>query len=148
MKCIDLIDRCYICEADLYITNPDIIRKYEFSTNYLGAKVKETDDWCFKKVNGCATNYNRGGEDCYQAYGISYWNAEDSEKLKSDIVKVYNSRGGKEYFWEAVPMRVCRKNYRIEIRNCHKADIIEIDNFMELVAADPSYRDYPGAEQF
>ncbi len=148
MKCIDLIDRCYICEADLYITNPDIIRKYEFNTNYLGAKVKETDDWCFKKVNGCATNYNRGGEDCYQAYGISYWNAEDSEKLKSDIVKVYNSRGGKEYFWEAVPMRVCRKNYRIEIRNCHKADIIEIDNFMELVAADPSYRDYPGAEQF
>jgi len=148
MKCIDLIDRCYICEADLYITNPDIIRKYEFSTNYLGAKVKETDDWYFKKVNGCATNYNRGGEDCYQAYGISYWNAEDSEKLKSDIVKVYNSRGGKEYFWEAVPMRVCRKNYRIEIRNCHKADIIEIDNFMELVAADPSYRDYPGAEQF
>ena len=148
MKCIDLIDRCYICEADLYITNPDIIRKYEFNTNYLGAKVKETDDWCFKKVNGCAANYNRGGEDCYQAYGISYWTAEDSEKLKNDIVKVYNSRGGKEYFWEAVPMRVYKKNYKIEIRNCHKADIIEIDNFMELVAADPTYRDYPGAEQF
>ena len=27
---IDLIDRCYICEADLYITNPDIINKYEY----------------------------------------------------------------------------------------------------------------------
>ena len=46
---IDLIDRCYICEADLYITNPEIINKYEYSTNYLGAKVAETDDWCFSK---------------------------------------------------------------------------------------------------
>ncbi|MCR5732790.1 MAG: ABC transporter permease subunit, partial [Sphaerochaetaceae bacterium] len=148
MKCLDLIDRCYICEADLYITNPDIIRKYEFTTNYLGAKVKETDDWCFKKSNGYVSSYDRGGEDCYQAYGISYWNEEDSEKLKNDIKKVYGSRGGKEYFWEAVPMKVMKKNYKIEIRNCHKSDIIEIDNFIELVAADPSYRNYPGAEQF
>lgn len=148
MKCIDMIDRCYICEADLYITNPDVIRKYEYTTNYLGAKVKETDDWCFKKSNGYVMSYDRGGEDCYQAYGISYWNEEDSEKLKTDIKKVYNSRGGKEYLWENVPMKIMKKNYKIEIRSCHKSDIIEIDNFMELVAADPSYRNYPGSEQF
>lgn len=49
MKVIDYIDQCYICEADLLINNKDIIRKYEYSTNYLGARVKETDDWCFKK---------------------------------------------------------------------------------------------------
>lgn len=148
MKCIDMIDRCYICEADLYITNPDVIRKYEYTTNYLGAKVKETDDWCFKKSNGYVMSYDRGGEDCYQAYGISYWNEEDSEKLKTDIKKVYNSRGGKEYLWENVPMKIMKKNYKIEIRSCHKSDIIEIDNFMELVAADPSYRNYPGSEKF
>ncbi|MBR1937502.1 MAG: ABC transporter permease subunit [Spirochaetales bacterium] len=148
MKCIDMIDRCYICEADLYITNPDVIRKYEYTTNYLGAKVKETDDWCFKKSNGYVMSYDRGGEDCYQAYGISYWNEEDSEKLKADIKKVYNSRGGKEYLWENVPMKIMKKNYKIEIRSCHKSDIIEIDNFMELVAADPSYRNYPGSEKF
>ena len=26
VKCVDLIDRCYICEADLVIKNPEIIR--------------------------------------------------------------------------------------------------------------------------
>lgn len=88
---IDLIDRCYICEADLYITNPEIINKYEYRRNYLGAKVTETDDWCFKKRNGNAVGYQMGGTDCYQAFGIFYWDGEDSEKLKADLRKVYTS---------------------------------------------------------
>lgn len=145
---IDLIDRCYICDADLVISNPNLIRKYEYATNYLGAKVKETDDWSFKKVNGYVSNYKLGGTDCYQAYGISYWNSDDSIKLKQDLVKVYNSRAGKEHFWESVPLSICKKNYHIEVRTCHKQDIIEIDNFDELIAVDQSYVNYPGSEEF
>lgn len=148
MCAIDQIDCCYICEADLYISNPDVINKYEYRSNYLGAKVTETDDWCFKKRNGNAVDYQMGGTDCYQAYGISYWNGEDSEKLKADLRKVYASRGGKENLWEQVPLRIMRKNYKLEIRKCHKSDIIEIDNFIELIAADPSYATYPGYEGF
>lgn len=148
MKAIDFIDRCYICEADLLISNPEIIRKYEFSSNYLGAKVNETDDWCFKKVNGYIGSYGQGGEDCYQAYGISYWNESDSTQLRNDLNKLWNSRAGKEYFWEAAALKVYKKNYKIEIRKCHKSDIIEIDNFSELVALDDSYANYPGHENY
>ena len=145
---IDLIDRCYICEADLYVSNSDIINKYEYRSNYLGAKVTETDDWCFKKRNGYADGYQMGGTDCYQAFGISYWNGEDSEKLKSDLRKVYGMRGGKENLWEQVPLRIMKKNYKLEIRKCHKSDILEIDNFIELIAADPCYASYPGHEDY
>ncbi len=145
---IDLIDRCYICEADLYITNPDVINKYEYRSNYLGAKVTETDDWCFKKRNGCVNGYQMGGTDCYQGFGISYWDGEDAEKLKADLRKVYGMRGGKENLWEMVPLKIMRKNYHIEIRKCHKSDIIEIDNFIELIATDPSYAQYPGYEEY
>ena len=148
IQALDLIDRCYICEADLYISNPDIINKYEYSTNYLGAKVSETDDWCFKKRNGYAFGYQMGGTDCYQAFGISFWNGKDSEKLKTDLRRVYAMRGGKENLWEQVPMKIARKNYKIEIRKCHKSDILEIDNFIELIAADPIYSKYPGYEEY
>lgn len=148
VRAIDLIDRCYICEADLYISNPDVINKYEYRSNYLGAKVAETDDWCFKKRNGCVYGYQRGGTDCYQAVGISYWDGEDSEQLKADLKKVYSMRGGKENLWEMVPLRIMRKNYRLEIRKCRKSDVLEIDNFIELTAADPSYARYPGHEAF
>ena len=148
VKCVDLIDRCYICEADLVIKNPSIIRKYEYTTNYCGATVKETDDWCFKKINGYVSNYTRGGENCYQAYGISYWNQEDSERLKKDLLKVYNSRAGHEYLWEDVPLKVLKKNYKIEVREINKSDIAEIDTFNELISVDSSYEKYPGYEGF
>ncbi len=148
MKVVDIIDRCYICEADLLISNPEIIRKYEYTTNYLGAKVNETDDWCFKKVNGYIGDYKQGGEDCYQAYGISFWNEADSNRLKADLKKLYLSRGGKEYFWEACALKVNKNAYKIQIRNCHKSDIVEIDNFSELVAIDASYADYPKHGEF
>ena len=145
---IEQIDRCYICEADLYITNQDVINKYEYRSNYLGAKVAETDDWCFKKKNGILSDYQLGGTDCYQAFGISFWDGEDAEKLKTDLRKVYSMRGGKENLWEMVPLKIMSKNYRLEIRKCHKSDIIEIDNFIELIAADPSYARYPGYEAY
>ena len=148
VRAIDLIDRCYICEADLYISNPDVINKYEYQTNYLGARVTETDDWCFRKHNGYASGYQRGGTDCYQAFGISYWNGEDAEQLKKDLRRVCGMRGGKENLWEQVPLKIMRKNYRIEIRECHKSDLLEIDNFIELIAADPGYADYPGYEEY
>lgn len=145
---LDLIDRSYICEADLYISNPDVINKYEYQSNYLGAKVAETDDWCFKKRNGYATNYKLGGTDCYQAFGISYWDEKDSDKLKADLKRVYLSRGGKENLWETVPLIIAKNNYKLEIRKCHKSDILEIDNFIELIAADSSYSKYPEHEYF
>ena len=148
IKAIDRIDRCYVCEADLLISNPEIINKYEFHTNYLGAKVNETDDWAFDKVNGYAKNYRRGGTDCYQAFGVSYWNEADSATLRADLLKVFNSRGGKENFWEAVPLKIYKKDFKVEIRKCHKSDIIEIDSFQELLAVDDSYSNYPGYENF
>lgn len=148
VKVIDRLDRCYICEADLYVTNNDVVNKYEYSTNYLGAKVAETEDWCFKKEKGYAVRYKMGGTDCYQAFGISYWNETDCLKLQSDLLKVYNSRAGKENLWEMVPLQICKKNYHIEIRKCRKEDIIEIDNYSELIAVDGTYAKYPGHEEY
>ena len=148
VRALDVIDRCYICEADLYISNPDVINKYEYQSNYLGAKVAETDDWCFKKHKNVVDKYQMGGTDCYQAFGISYWDSVDSERLKRDLQKVYHSRAGKENLWEMVPLRICKKNYKLAVRKCMKSDIIEIDNFIELIAVDNSYAEYPGYEGF
>lgn len=148
IRAIDILDCCYICEADLYVSNPDVINKYEYQSNYLGAKVTETDDWCFKEHNNVVDQYQMGGTDCYQAFGISYWDSKDSERLKKDLQKVYHSRAGKENLWEMVPLCMCKRNYRLAIRTCMKSDIIEIDNFMELIAVDSSYAEYPGYEGF
>ena len=138
----DVIDRCYICEADLIIKNPKIITKYQYCTNYLSSFVKETDDWCFTMRGNYIHKVDIGGEDVEQMIGISYWDEADSKKLRSDVEKVFNSRGGKENYWDNVPLKICRKNYKVAVRECARQDVTELDNFSELVMADPSYASF------
>ena len=131
---------CYFCEADLYITNPDIITKYQYASNILGSYSLETDDWSFKMADGYLTDYKKRNTYCYNYYGISYWTPEDCEKLKKDFVTVYNNfENGKDYFWEFIPFVLMKDNYKVEIRPCRKQDIMEIDNYSELQQLDSSY---------
>ena len=131
---------CYFCEADLYISNPKIITKYQYASNILGSWSLETDDWSFKMKDGCLTDYRKGNTYCYNYYGISYWTPEDCEKLRQDFAEVYGSyENGKDYFWEFIPFVLKKDNYRVEIRPCGKRDIMEIDNYYELQQLDASY---------
>ena len=135
-----LHDGCYLCEADLYISNPQIITKYQYTSNILGSYSMETDDWSFKMTDGYLTDYQKGNMYCYNYYGISYWTPEDCEKLRRDFVEVYNRTDGKDYFWEFIPFVLRKEKYKVEIRPCKKQDIMEIDNYYELVQLDPGYK--------
>ena len=136
-----LHDGCYFCEADLYITNPRIITKYQYASNILGSYSLETDDWSFKMADGYLTDYRKGNTYCYNYYGISYWTPEDCEKLKQDFAEVYQDpNGGKDFFWEFIPFVLRKDRYRVEIRPCRKQDIMEIDNYYELAQLDAGYR--------
>ncbi|MCQ2472272.1 MAG: NTP transferase domain-containing protein [Clostridia bacterium] len=140
MRVLDKVDSCYLCEADLYISNPDVITKYQYYSNILGSYSLETDDWSFKMKDGFITDYQKGNTFCYNYYGVSYWTKDDSRKLREDFAKVYNEfEDGKNYFWEFIPLVLLKDRYKVEIRQCKKSDIIEIDSFHELTLLDPSY---------
>lgn len=135
----DLLSNSYVMEADLCLYNQNLIRKYEYQSNFLGKYVTVTDDWCLETKNGIITKEKVGGYNCYQMYGISYYDAKDGTKMATDIEKVYQSPGGKEKYWEQVMLDVCKNNYKIHVRECHEGDIIEIDTFNELKAIDKTY---------
>ncbi len=142
IKALPYLDNCYICEADFLISNPDIIEKYHYDSNYLGAKVIETDDWCFKSCDGVAKNYQKGNTNCYQAFGISYWNKNDSKKIRQYLPEIYKTSQGKQEFWEACIFNYYKDNFNVKIKECSKFDIVEIDNFDELLEIDSSYKKY------
>ena len=132
----------YVLEADLVLSNPKLIRKYEFSSNFMGIPVEVSDDWClYTDKNGIITSQCVGGRNCYQMVGISYWSAEAGAKLANDIEEVYRSPGGKERYWEQVALLYKKENYRVEIRECTQQDVVEIDSFSELKRIDPLYAD-------
>lgn len=135
----DKFANAYVLESDLYLSNPNIIRKYEYQSNSLGKYVEVTDDWCLETKNGIITKQKVGGYNCHQMCGISYYTKEDSIKMEKDIENVYNSPGGKERYWDQVVLDICKKNYKIAIRECKEEDIIEIDTFNELKQIDKIY---------
>ena len=135
-----LFQNAYVLEADLVLSNPNLIRKYEYSSNFLGIPMERTDDWCFHTdKNGYIVEQCVGGNDCYQMVGISYWDENAGARLANDLDIVYRSPGGKERYWEQTALLYKKENYKIAVRECKKEDIVEIDSYNELKQIDSLY---------
>jgi len=136
----NLLQNAYVFDSDLFLRKPGLITKYQYTSNYLGVPVKRTDDWCLETRNGIITRVKLGGQNCYHMFGISYWNSRDGAKLADHIKQVYEMPGGKERFWDEVPLDCFVKHYNVEIRECTFDDIYEIDTFNELKNIDETYK--------
>jgi len=136
-----ILSNAYVFEADLLLSNPAIIRKYHYTSDFLAIRKDRTDDWCFSVKDGVITEEKVGGEgpDIWQMVGISYWNEADGKKLADDIYDVFSSPGGKERYWEQVPLVYRKDHYTVAVLECREEDIVEIDTFSELKAIDRSY---------
>lgn len=136
-----MLFNAYVFEADLLLSNPAIIKKYHYTSDFLAIKKERSDDWCFRVKDGIIREEKVGGEgdDIWQMVGISYWNEADGHKLSQDIAEVYSSPGGKERYWEQVPLVYRKEHYSVEVRECHDQDVVEIDTFKELKAIDKTY---------
>ena len=135
----DMLANAYVLESDLVLYNKELIRKYEYTTNYLGMYTDRTDDWCFETKKGYITKVRVGGENVHHMFGISYLTKEDAEKMEHDIEKVFMSPGGKERYWDEVALRECIDNYNVWVREIEAGEIIEIDTYNELKQIDSIY---------
>lgn len=136
-----MLSNAYVFEADLLISNSKIIKKYHYQSDFLGIKKERSDDWCFRVEDGIIKEEKVGGEgdDIWQMVGISYWNEADGHRLSQDIADVFAFPGGKERYWEQVPLVYRKEHYAVEIRDCLDEDIVEIDTFKELKTIDKTY---------
>nr|MCR4735957.1 CTP--phosphocholine cytidylyltransferase [Treponema sp.] len=135
----DLLENCYICEADIFLKNQSIIRKYQYKSNYCGIKCEQTDDWCLYESKGIITGVTVGGTNGYRMLGISFWNEQDGLKLSECIKKAYKMPGGKERYWDSVPLTLFSNEFELSIRKCEFTDFDEIDTFSELKKIDSVY---------
>lgn len=137
-----LFSNSYVFESDLILNNDKILKRYHYSSDFLGFYKERSDDWCFEVKNGQIISEQFGGTDCFQMVGISYWNEIDGGKLSYHLQQAYEMPGGKEKYWEQVPLTIFNDQYQVELIECSEEDVIEIDTFRELKAADPAYSMY------
>lgn len=94
---------CFICEADLYVSDKNVFNLVGNQSCYYGKLIPgHSDDWAFKVENHRLTWIGKGGEDAYNMVGISYWKKEDAKVIREAICNAYKSPGHEQLFWDEI----------------------------------------------
>ena len=74
---------CFICEADLFVSDTSILQARLDESCYYGKMVKgHSDDWVFdQNEEGIITRIGKGGDDLYNMTGIAYLKQADAKTL-------------------------------------------------------------------
>ena len=127
---------CFICEADLLVSDFTIFDKKLDSSGYYGKMVKGySDDWIFELKNGYISKVGKGGADTYNMVGISFFKKEDALILVDKITQAYKIQENANLYWdEVIDQNIdC---FRLKIYPVEQGQIIEIDTVGELIALD------------
>lgn len=124
---------CFVCEADLYISDENIFGNSLMESCYYGKFVSGvSDDWVFDlDDNGYITRVGRHGVDCYNMVGISYFTHNDAITLANVIEEAYGQTGYEAMFWDEVVDRNLDK-LKLRIHPVNASQITEIDTVEEL----------------
>lgn len=138
----DYIEDAIILDGDQMIYNASVLSA-EFQKSGYNAVWTDnyTDEWLMKVDDGriisCSRNGGKGG---WQLYSISRWTAEDGRRLKRHLEIEFIEKQNRQIYWDDVVMFYYFEDYDLGIRPMQAEDVIEIDEFRELVTLDSSYK--------
>lgn len=124
---------CFICEADLYIENPEVFKQSLDKSCYFGKMVEgHSDDWVFEQdENGRITRVGKVGDDCYNMVGVAFLKSDDCKILATAIEEAYGAPGYEDMFWDDVVNNNLDK-LNLTVTPVKAGSIIEIDTVDEL----------------
>lgn len=127
---------CFICEADLFVSDFSIFDKKLDCSGYYGKMVRGfSDDWVFEQQNGLITRVGKGGADTYNMVGIAYFKQEDAKILRDKMMQAYNIEENAGLFWdEIVDQNLDR--FHLKVFPVEEGQIVEIDTVEELTVID------------
>lgn len=124
---------CFICEADLYVSDRDIFKFDLVNSVYYGKMVKGySDDWVFDTdAEGIITRVGKVGTDRYNMTGIAYFDAADALRLCAAIEAEYGNAGYEDMFWDDVVNKHIDE-FKLRVQPVEPGQIVEIDTVVEL----------------
>lgn len=138
---------CFICEADLYVSDTQLFSVEIEHSCYMGKFIDgRSDDWSFRlDESGRMIRVTTGGEQVYNMVGVSYWTKEDAGRIKEATVKAYRQAGHEKLYWDEI-VDALLPEIHVGIHPVKDGQIVEIDTVEELQALDKSYLDLTAYE--
>jgi CTP:phosphocholine cytidylyltransferase-like protein len=134
---------CFICEADLFVSDPSIFKAKLDRSCYYGKMVKGySDDWVFDlDKDGFITRVGKGGTDTYNMVGVSYFKQKDAALIADAVLEAYRNEGHEQLYWDEIVDQQLG-NLKLVINPVTAEQIVEIDSVDELAEFDPDYKKY------
>lgn len=134
---------CFICEADLFVSDPSIFKAKLDRSCYYGKMVKGySDDWVFDlDKDGFITRVGKGGTDTYNMVGVSYFKQKDATLIADAVLEAYRHEGHEQLYWDEIVDQQLG-NLKLVINPVTAEQIVEIDSVDELAEFDPDYKKY------
>lgn len=139
---------CFVCEADLCVSDPSIFDAELSGSCYFGKFVEgHSDDWLFDTDgNGRITRVGKGGRDKYNMCGICYLTATDAKTVRDAVVAAYAGEGYEQKYWDEIVDENLDK-IEMTVHPVPPSSIVEIDTVDELIAEE-SRTHTPCGEEF
>ncbi len=134
-----------ILDGDQIVLNPEILAPQFTRSGYNAVWTAEhTEEWLLdvdenKRITHCSRS---GGENGWQLYSISRWNAADGARLKKHLELEFETNHNTQIYWDDVALFCHPNEYSLGIYEMRKNDVVEIDNLDELIHLDSSYHKY------
>jgi len=139
-------ENCFICEADLVISDPDIFSAELNQSCYFGKMVKgHSDDWVFElNESGRIIRVGKIGNDTYNMVGVAYFMKNDAKTIADAVCEAYKHNGHELLFWDEIVDKLL-PIVNLKVHPVSANHIIEVDTLKELAQLDPSYKNYIGS---
>ena len=126
---------CFICEADLFVANEEVLCREMPQSGYFGKMVAgRSDDWVFDTdLTGRITRVGKHGVDCFNMVGISYFKAADAAKIAAAVSDAAKRPENFQLFWdEVVDWLVKRGDIDLIVHEVSPGEIVECDTVEDL----------------
>ncbi|MBO5306015.1 MAG: NTP transferase domain-containing protein [Clostridia bacterium] len=133
---------CFVCEADLYISEPSIFDAKLDTSCYFGKFVTGySADWLFDvNMDGRITRVGKGGTDQYNMCGVCYLTAKDARVVRDAVLAAYAGEDYEQKYWDEIVDENLDK-IAMTVHPVPDTSIVEIDTVAELKVIDKSYED-------
>ena len=123
---------CFICEADLFISDSMLLCRELKQSGYFGKMVQGySADWGFDMNKDGIYHIHKGVTDSYNMVGVSYFLKQDVKQIADAVKNIYGTNGYEGLFWDEV-VDMLLETMNLTIYPVDRGQIIEIDTVEEL----------------
>ena len=125
---------CFVCEADLFVPDDRLLLRDLDRSGYFGKFVPGfSDDWVFgTDADRRITRVGKGGTDCFNMVGISYFRQPDAKRIADAVREAVEDPANAQLFWDDIVNRLVNDGLDLTIHEVGLNEIIECDTVEDL----------------